>query len=235
VIFHLEASVLQALFSSRVRVRLLTIFLLNPDLSSHARALAQTVGAQYSAVWKELNNLEQAGVLLSESSAHTKAYRLNPRCPILPELRAIILKTVGIGDALRQAFADLGTIDMAFIYGSFAAGDPDRQSDLDVMLLGKVNLTRLAPVIARVEKDLGRAVNYICYAPEEWTEKQRAREPFITNVLASPKIMLIGDEDALRATHPARAHQALSSAPRKNPPVAQGRRARSLRRRTQPA
>lgn len=225
---------LQALFSSRVRVRVLTMFLLNPDSSFHARALAQTVGAQYSAVWKELNNLEQAGLLLSESSAHTKAYHLNPRCPILPELRAMILKTVGVGDALRKAFADLGTIDAAFIYGSFAAGNPDRQSDLDVMMIGKVNLTRLAPVIARLEKNLGRAVNYVCYTPEEWTEKQHAREPFVANVLASPKIMLIGDADALRTTRPAKAHPALQSAPRRNPPVAQGRRARSLRRRAEP-
>ena len=218
---------LQALFSSRVRVRLLTIFLLNPDLRSHARALAQTVGAQYSAVWKELNNLEQAGLLLSESSAHTKAYRLNSRCPILPELRAMILKTVGAGDAIRQAFTNLGTITAAFIYGSFAAGDLDRQSDLDVMMIGQVKLTQLAPVIARLEKDLGRAVNYVCYTPEEWAEKHRAQEPFVTNVLASPKIMLIGGEDALRATRTTRAHQALQGAPRRNPTVAQGRRARS--------
>jgi predicted nucleotidyltransferase len=222
--------VLQALFSSRVRVRALTIFLLNPDTSFHTRALAQTVGAQYSAVWKELNNLEQAGLLLSESSAHTKAYRVNPRCPILPELRAMILKTVGAGDTLRQAFTDLGAIDTAFIYGSFAAGDPDRQSDLDVMMIGNVKLTRLAPVFARLEKDLGRAVNYVCYTPEEWTEKQRAWEPFVTNVLAGPKIMLIGDEDALRATRTTRTHQALPSAPRRNPSVAKGRRARSRRR-----
>jgi predicted nucleotidyltransferase len=221
---------LEALFSSRVRVRLLTIFLLNPEMSFHASALAQTVGAQYSAVWKELSNLERAGLLLSESSAHTKAYRVNPRCPILPELRAIVLKTVGAGDAIRQAFADLGTIDAAFIYGSFAAGDLDRQSDIDVMIIGKVNLTRLASVIARLEKDLGRAVNYIAYTPEEWAEKRRAREPFVTNVLASPKIMLIGDEDALRAARTTRARQALPGAPRRNPPVAKGRRARSRRR-----
>ncbi len=220
---------LQSLFSSRVRVRLLTIFLLNPDSHFHASALTQKVGAQYNAVWKELNNLEQVGLLLSESSANTKAYRLNSRFPILPELRAIILKTVGLGDAIRQAFASLN-VDVAFIYGSFAAGDIDRQSDIDVMIIGKVALTQFAPVIARLEKDLGRAVNYVAYTSEEWREKLDAQEPFIQNVLAGPKIMLIGDQDALRATRTTRTHQAVQGTPRRNSKVAKGRRARSRRR-----
>lgn len=212
VISGLEAPVLEALFSSRVRVRLLTIFLMNPNSHFYARALTQTVGAHYSAVWKELNNLERAGLLLSELSANIKAYRLNPRFPILPELRAIILKTVGAGDAVRQAFTALGDVNAAFIYGSFAAGDMDRQSDIDVMIIGKVDLTRLAAAVSRLEKDLGRAVNYIAYTPEEWHDKQRGREPFIANVLASPKIMLIGSEDGLRATPSTGAHQTPQSA-----------------------
>jgi predicted nucleotidyltransferase len=224
---------LQALFSSRVRVRLLTIFLLNPDVRLHASALTQSVGAQYNAVWKELNNLERAGVLVSAPSANTKVYSVNSRCPILPQLRGIILKTVGIGDTLRQALTNLGSVDAAFIYGSFASDEADSQSDIDVMIIGKVDLTRLAPIVARLEKDLGRAVNYIAYAPDEWREKQR--EPFIVNVLSSPKIMLIGDEDALRSTGATRTHQALQGKPRRNSQVAKGRRARPRRRRTQPA
>lgn len=224
-----EAIVLQALFSSRVRVGLLSIFLLNPETPFHASALTQTVGAHYNAVWKELNHLERAGVLLSESSANTKFYRLNPRLPILSELRSIILKTVGVGDHIRNALGNLGQVNAAFIYGSFAAGDMDRQSDLDLMLIGQVDLNRLAPIIARLEKELGRAVNYSAYTPDEWREKQR--EPFIANVLSSPRIMLIGDEDALRATRTTRTHQALQGKPRRNSQVAQGRRARPRRRR----
>ena len=224
---------LQALFSSRVRVRLLTVFLLNPGARFHASALTQTVKAQYNAVWKELNNLERAGVLLRESSANTKVYSLNPRLPILSELRGIILKTAGAGDHIRNALNDLGQMDAAFIYGSFAAGDIDHQSDLDLMLIGQVDLNRLAPIIARLEKELGRAVNYIAYTPDEWREKQR--EPFIANVLASPKIMLIGDKDAIRATRTTRTHQAVQGTPRRNPKIVASRRARPHRRQTQSA
>jgi predicted nucleotidyltransferase len=222
---------LQALFSSRVRVRLLTLFFLNPETRFHARALAQQIGAQYSAVWKELKRLEQAGVLLSESSPTSKSYYVNPRLAILPELRSIILKTVGAGDILRRGLEGSGQIQAAFVYGSFAAGDADPQSDLDVMLIGEVDLARLAPLIARLEKSLGRAVNYTVYSPAEWRAKQRQRDPFIENVLTSPKVMLIGDEDALRTTRATRTHQALQGTSRRNPKIAQTRGARSRHRR----
>ena len=222
---------LEALFSSRVRVQLLTFFLMNPGANVHARALAQKFGVHYNAIWKELLHLEQAGVLMSETLGKTKLYRLNPQNPILSELRAIVLKTTGLGDVLRKALDRFPGAEAAFIYGSFAAGDLDHQSDVDLMLIGKLNLARLAPVIAKVEKDLGRSVNYIAYTPEEWAEKAAAREPFITNILSSPKIMLIGEEDALRATNSAESHQGIQSAARGGPPPAPGRRTRPRHRR----
>ncbi|MGE5264135.1 MAG: nucleotidyltransferase domain-containing protein [Acidobacteriota bacterium] len=204
---------------------------MNPDVRVHARAMVPRVGVHYNAVWKELLHLEEAGVLLSEPLANTKLYHLNPQYPILPELRAIVLKTTGLGNVLREALGGFPETKAAFIYGSFAAGDMDHQSDIDLMLIGKINLTRLAPVIAKVEKDLGRSVNYIAYTPDEWSEKVTAREPFIKNILSSPKIMLIGEEDALRATDSAKSHQGIQSAPRGNPPPAPGRRTRPRHRR----
>lgn len=219
---------LETLFSSRVRVRLLTIFLLNTDSHLHASALVQKVGAHYNAVWKELAHLEKIGLLKSEIAANTKSYFLNTRFPILPELRAIILKTVGIGDTIRQALASLN-VNAAFVYGSFASGDMDRQSDVDIMIIGEVELEQLAPIVVRLEKNLGRLVNYIVYSSEEWQEKVDAKEPFIANVLASPKIMLIGEEDALRATRPTRTHQTVQGAPGRNTKIAKSRRTRSHR------
>ncbi len=217
---------LEALFSSRVRVRLLTIFLLNPDEQLHARALVPMVGAHYNAVWKELRNLEQAGALLVESSPTVKSYRLNPDFPILPELRGIVLKTAGVGDAVRQALAQFPDAQAAFIYGSFASGDMDRASDIDLMVIGPVDLTRFASAVSRLEKELGRAVNYVAYSGAEWREKVRKRDPFVANVLAAPKIMLIGSEDALRSAPTTKTPQTLQGASRRGQAAIGPRRAR---------
>ena len=189
---------LQALFSSKVRVKLLTHFFSHPEEQFYARSLARQVEEHYNAVWQELNNLERVGLLVSERDANVKYYHLNPDFPIYKELKPIILKTSGVGQSLREALDHLGTVEWAFIYGSVAAGEEDFLSDVDLMLVGEVDLMALSAVIARLEDQLGREINYLVFARAELAQRLADGDPFINNVLAGPKVMLIGDEDALR-------------------------------------
>ncbi len=188
---------LERLFSSRVRIQLLSHFLLHPETRDHIRALAAQVDAQYSAVWKELNNLEEAGLLKSETLGGRRIFTLNSRYPIVPELRNIILKTVGAGDLLRGSLKDLEGIDVAFIFGSFAEGEADADSDLDIMLIGNLDVARITPVIAKIEERLDRDVNYVLLTQEDWESRRRDEDPFVTNVRDAKKIMLIGTLDDL--------------------------------------
>ena len=189
---------LQALFSSKVRVKLLTHFFSHPEEPFYARSLARQAGEHYNAVWQELNNLERIGLLLSERDANVKHYRLNPDFPIYGELKRIIFKTSGLGQALREALDHLGSVEWAFIYGSVAAGGEDSLSDVDLMLIGEVDLLTLSPLIARLEDQLGRPINYLALTHTELAQRLADGDPFTQNVLAGPKIMLIGDGDALR-------------------------------------
>lgn len=190
---------LQKLFSSKVRVALLTYLFSRPDEQFYARELGRHLGQHYNAVWRELNNLEELGLLTSEGEAGVKYYRLNPTFPIYEELRRIILKTTGLGDVFRQEVGRLGAVEWAFVFGSVAAGDEDLQSDLDLMLIGDVNLMALSEVVARLEDRLGRAVNYVTLSKSELAQRLAENDPFMTNVMAGPKILLIGEEDGLRA------------------------------------
>jgi predicted nucleotidyltransferase len=189
---------LQVLFSSKMRVRLLTHFFTHPEERFYARSLARQVEAHYNAVWQELNNLERIGLLVSERDANVKYYRLNPDFPIYEELKRIILKTSGLGQSLREALEDLGAVKWAFIYGSVAAGEEDSLSDVDLMLVGEVELLALSAAIARLEDQLGREINYIVLTQAELVQRLADADPFIDNVLTGPKVMLIGEEDALR-------------------------------------
>jgi predicted nucleotidyltransferase len=189
---------LQVLFSSKMRVRLLTHFFTHPEGRFYARSLARQVEAHYNAVWQELNNLERIGLLVSERDANVKYYRLNPEFPIYEELKRIILKTSGLGQSLREALEDLGAVKWAFIYGSVAAGEEDSLSDVDLMLVGEVELLALSAAIARLEDQLGREINYIVLTQAELVQRLADADPFIDNVLTGPKVMLIGEEDALR-------------------------------------
>lgn len=189
---------LQALFSSRVRVKLLTHFFSRPGERFYARELARSLGEHYNAIWEELGNLAQAGLLLSESAAGARYYRLNPAFPLYPELKRMILKTTGLGETLRASLGQLGTVEAAFVYGSVASGKEDAFSDLDLMLIGDINLPKLARVVSQLEKQTGRAINYIVFTAEELRQRLADGDPFIENVLASPRVVLLGDEDGLR-------------------------------------
>ena len=189
---------IERLFSSRVRIGLLKQFLLNPDERVHARFLSRLVEAQYSAVWKELRNLENAGLLLSFKQSNQRLFWLNPDSPILDELRSLILKTVAVGDFLQESFEKISDIEIAFVYGSFARGDMDANSDLDLMIVGDIPLTTLANVVTRIETSLDRSVNYTILTPEEWRERLTSEAPFILRLLNEPTVMLIGSENALR-------------------------------------
>lgn len=188
---------LERLFTSRVRIDLIAHFVLHPEGRYHVRGLEKILDAQYSAIWRELENLEKAGVIQSEEDSGRRVFRLNPDYPLNDELRGMILKTVGAGDQIRKALDGLDGIHAAFIYGSYADGQADAYSDIDLMIIGETNLENLSPAISALEADLGRSVNIITYAHKEWRSKLAAGDPFATDVLQGPKMMLLGSEDAL--------------------------------------
>jgi predicted nucleotidyltransferase len=190
---------LEKLISSRVRVKLLTAFFLSPGVDHNASELARTLKENYSAVWKELVRLKKLGILKSDQKGNSKAYQVNSACPIAPELRSIILKTEGVGVMVQRRLGELGTVKEAFIYGSYASGEADERSDLDLMIIGKADLEQLSTVIADLEKELNQSINYIIFSEEEWREKLANEDAFALNVNQAPKIILVGGDHALRA------------------------------------
>ncbi len=188
---------LTTLFSSRVRAKVVAAFFLSPGEKHNAWELAQRLGESYSAVWKELGRLEGLGILTSEQRGNSKDYQVNKACPIAHELRSIVLKTEGVGMLLKRKLQEMDSVNEAFIYGSYASGEADVRSDLDVMIIGEVKLNQLAPVISDLENELNRPINYVIYSEEEWNEKLAVNDPFVESVTRSPKIMLIGGDHAL--------------------------------------
>ena len=84
---------LEALFSSRVRVKLLEAFLTSPTKKYHSRELARIISERQNAIWRELRNLEEAGLLHSETHGNRKEYSVRTDSPLYPDLRRLMLKT----------------------------------------------------------------------------------------------------------------------------------------------
>ena len=188
---------LERLFTSRVRVRLLTLFLTHPTEAFYIRQIARLTGETYNNVRLELQNLAQIGLILSERRANATYYQANVDHFLFPELKRIILKTTAVGDRLREALSALGNVRVAFIYGSTARGTELASSDIDLMVIGDVDLDALDGVIDNIEEEVGRAVNYTLFSVGEWQERLNQGHSFVTDVLNHEKVFLIGDEDEL--------------------------------------
>lgn len=87
--------VLTALLSSRVRYKLLALFVAGQDEPRHARQLAKETGEHFNSVWQELKHLQSLGLLASEKVGNQVRYRTDPAFPLLPELRQLMRKAEG--------------------------------------------------------------------------------------------------------------------------------------------
>jgi len=189
---------LQKLFSSRVRVEILSVFLMNPERELYVREVERLTGKDYKNVSMELRNLKEIGLLSSRNKGNLKYFSLNKKFLIYEELKSIFIKTKGAVGILREAVSTKRHIDYAFIYGSFATGEERAESDIDVMVIGGISLEEVLALIRGPEEKLSREINVSLYDLQEMRKRVKDRDPFIMEVLEGSKIMLVGDEDELR-------------------------------------
>jgi predicted nucleotidyltransferase len=186
------------LFTSRSRSKILELFLSGTFDEMHMREIARKIGGNINSVRRELYHLEDIGILASRKDGNQRYFRVNKDHPIYPELKAIYLKTAGVGNMIRSSIHDVGKVQHCFIFGSFANGTERADSDLDLFIVGDVDENVLIPVINALESKLNRDINYILYTPGEYRDRVERGDRFVLNVLEGKKILLCGEEDDLR-------------------------------------
>lgn len=183
-----------ALFGS-TRRGVLGLLYSRPEERFYLRQIARSAGTSAGTARRELEQLVAAGLLMREPDGNQVYYRANSRSPIFSELRNIIAKTAGIGDFLRGALVPLGPrVQVAFIFGSVAKGEQQSGSDVDLMVLGDVDLDEAVRSLLGLRERLGREVNPTVYSVAEWKKRVAARQRFILTVLEAPKLFVIGDQ-----------------------------------------
>ena len=183
---------LERLLTSKARAKLLAHFLLNPGREFYVREVVRATGFNMNAVRRELKNLEGIELLKSSVRGNMKFYSVDESMPIFQELSSIVLKTEGVAKEIQGHLDDLGSIQCAFIYGSFARNDAGFKSDIDLFIIGMVDEDRLLESIRNIEEELAREVNYVIFSKEEFDERVKQGNTFITNVLKEPKLMILG-------------------------------------------
>jgi predicted nucleotidyltransferase len=207
-----KKDLLDALFP-RTRRAILTATLMDPAREWYLSDLARHIGVSPSSLQRELAGLVDAQILRRRADGNRVYYRAEVDNPIFGDLRGLVLRTAGLTDVLAESLAGLRSrLAVAFVYGSVARGDESASSDVDLMVIGGVGLSELAPALKDAEARLLRSVNPAVYRAAEVVEKLRAGHHFLGTVLGGAKLFIVGGEEDLaaalgRAPRPAARHE----------------------------
>jgi predicted nucleotidyltransferase len=195
---------LSAVLFPGYRRRVLGLLLLHPDEPLHGREIARRTGLPSGTLTRELTRLAQAGLLKRERRGNQLLYSAERACPVFEELASILRKTSGVAEVLAGALAPAKErIRAAFVYGSLASGRERAGSDVDLMIIGELGFGDAVKLLHPAQEILGREIAPRVYGAKEWAQKRRSPEAFLREVLAKPKIFVIGAERELG--EPARA------------------------------
>lgn len=185
----------------RTKQRVLSLVFGQPDRSFGTTELIRLASSGSGAVQRELDRLVASGLVTATIAGRQKSYQANRESPIFHELRGIVEKTAGITEVLRACLAPLApAVRFAVLYGSVAKETDRATSDIDVLLVADgLALEEVYTAFQPAEQRLGRRVSPTIYTAEEFQRRRKARQPFLTKLLAGRHVVLLGSEDAIAA------------------------------------
>jgi predicted nucleotidyltransferase len=186
---------------SAARRRLLAYYFTNPTARHHLRDLAARLSTDPSNLSKELGRLEREGLFRSEISGRQKYFHLNREYPLFAEVKKIVEKTIGAVTVIRESLRKIEGIDKAYLYGSFARNQQDAASDLDVLIIGVPREEVLAQAAQKLERQLGREINYTVLTPKEFESRRARKDAFLENVWHNKRVSLIAPDEEAKTAH----------------------------------
>jgi len=192
-------SPLGSLLFGETRRAILALLYGHSDEQFYLRELVRRTETALGAAQRELTLLTSGGLVQRVRRGNQVYYQANASNPIFAELKSILTKTTGVRDVIQKALEPLlARIKVAFVYGSVAKGEETVSSDIDLMVIGDVEFREVVSCLTDIENKLGREINPTVYPPEEYKNKLREKNHFLTSTLREKKIFVIGDEDELR-------------------------------------
>jgi predicted nucleotidyltransferase len=180
------------------RKHLLTLLLSRPEERWHLRDIARRTGYALGSVRRELSGLVNVEIVTKREDGNRTYYQANKDCPLFPELSGLFRKTAGLVDILWESMKPLDKkIQVAFVYGSMAAGSAKSQSDVDLMVIGSCSLREVVDAVHSTQDKIGREINPTIYSNKEWRDKLTQGHHFVSSVKQADKLFIKGCEGDL--------------------------------------
>lgn len=170
--------ILKALFTSRTRVKLLTIFMQNPDGEFFIRELTRILDEQINSVRRELDSLRRIGLLRSRTKNRKKFYTVNHNFLLFNELQSMIAKSSSSHEALIKKIGKLGDIDFLLLSGAFL----DKPANCDLLLVGKVNKPELEKLLDE-EVNAKSPIKFSIMTKEDFLYRIECNDKFVKDLV----------------------------------------------------
>lgn len=193
---------IDALFGSKTRVKLLHLFLNNPGKAFYVREITRLIDEQINSVRRELSNMLEVGIITSDSADNKLYYEVNQRYEFYVPFRAIFAdERVETANEASQAnqwqdeIKQLAGVRIAVASGVLVKGS---SSSVDLLLVGDVQSTKLKNAIKQIEKSEGRELNYTMLSYDEFYYRLSVRDRFITEILNGKHAILLDVDNVLK-------------------------------------
>lgn len=204
---------LEKIFGSKARVKILKIFLLNSDERFYIRQLSRDLKLQVNSVRRELNNLEEFGLLISDNNTkiknskeekrdlsdneknkkgslkEKKYYWINKNFILFSEIKSLIVKSqILSGESFIKKLKIFCDPKFILLSGMFLTND---SSPTDVLIVADVEQSKLLNIIQDLESELNREIKFTVLTEDEFKYRQEVADVFLHSVLNSKKIILL--------------------------------------------
>ena len=132
---------------SKVRVKLLEAFLLDPEEMFYIRELTRKISEEINAVRRELIHMQSVGMVKDEKRGNRIYYTFNKNYLFHKELMSMVGKMTGLGEALTKVAPKLGRLKFAMISGRFVRHMPRAKDTVDLLLIGDLIMPQLTEFI----------------------------------------------------------------------------------------
>ena len=184
---------MEDIITSEARIKILIELFSETNKDLYVRELTRRVGTEINAVRRELKRLTDAGLIKKEKRGNRLYYLLRREYPFYYELLSMVSKEIGIGKLMLANASKLGKIRLALLSAEYAEGREAEKQQLDLLIVGEVDLKALEEVVQQTRIKTSRDVNYTVLSEMEYSNLKARRELFLLSFLIAPNILLIGD------------------------------------------
>jgi len=192
-------NLLAQILSSKVRAEIFRILFGLVDDPRHMREIERRSGFALGTVQQELKKISALDLVIKRRDGNRVYYQARKDHPLYPEIHNLVLKTNGMADLFREVLDKEPQIKTAFAFGSIASHTEKAASDVDLMVIGTISLRKMTQLLMGLSEKIGREINPHVLNPEEFFRRKSHKDHFITQLMESSKIFILGNEDDLKS------------------------------------